>query len=121
MKKRFTKYWLPVILWAIAIFIVSSFSRFPEPARKFYLFEDIDKFYHALEYAIFAFLIARALKNAGSRELKNNFRLYAIIFAFIYGVSDELHQYFIPMRQMSAFDLLFDGIGACIGQFFYGK
>ncbi|MBI4846260.1 MAG: VanZ family protein [Candidatus Omnitrophica bacterium] len=116
MTKEFRKYWLPVIVWAALIFSVSSISRFPKEVQPIF---SVDGIPHALEYAVFGFLLARAFKNEDNREiLRNNFRLLAVLAAVLYGASDEFHQYFVPMRTASAVDLIYDGIGSCIGQLF---
>lgn len=46
--------------------------------------------------------------------------LVAISFLFIalYGLSDEVHQYFVPGRSSSAFDLLVDGAGGLFAALF---
>lgn len=116
MTNHFKCYWLPVIIWAIVIFTVSSLSTFPKQVEQLLSFDELA---HAAEYAIFGFLLARAFANSKKENLKNNFRFFAIICAIIYGISDELHQYFIPLRTMSIIDLIYDCIGAAVGQIFY--
>ncbi|MCL2632499.1 MAG: VanZ family protein, partial [Coriobacteriia bacterium] len=39
----------------------------------------------------------------------------AIIIASLYGVSDEVHQYFVPTRHADPVDWMFDTIGALLG------
>ena len=118
MKKQFLKYWVPVIFWAIFIFVLSSISRFPQAAQPLFSY---DKFGHALLYAVFGFLLARACKNHPDQRVKNSFRLAAVICAILYGITDEIHQYFVPERTMSFFDLAADAIGAFLGQLIFRK
>lgn len=40
---------------------------------------------------------------------------FAWAIAVLYGVSDELHQAFVPNRDSSALDVGFDAVGAAIG------
>lgn len=111
-------YWLPVILWAILIFSLSSFSSFPKAVQPVFSF---DKLAHAIEYAVFSFLLARAFGNSGKDNLKRYFRVLAIICAIVYAMTDELHQYFVPLRTASIIDFIYDSIGAMIGQKFFRK
>jgi len=75
-----------------------------------------DKLLHLVEYAILGYLVARAAKNSSSLRLRANFRIFAVAFAVIYGLSDELHQYFVPGREVEILDVLADGAGAFLGQ-----
>ena len=113
---NFLLYWLPVIVWAILIFALSSFPAFPEAMQPLLSF---DKLAHALEYAVFSFLLARAFGNSKKNNFKKYFRVLAVICAVVYGMSDELHQYFVPMRSACIIDLIYDSIGAIIGQKFF--
>ena len=115
MNRNFCFYWLPVIGWAILIFAISSLSTFPQAVQPIFSF---DKLAHAVEYAIFSFLLARAFKHSQKDNCKKYFRFLAVICAIVYGISDELHQYFIPARTASIIDVLYDSIGAFLGQWF---
>lgn len=48
-----------------------------------------------------------------------NFRdkvlIFSFIFSVLYGVSDELHQYFVPNRLCDLYDVLADAAGAAAG------
>jgi VanZ family protein len=41
--------------------------------------------------------------------------LFTIIFSFVYGMADELHQLIIPGRSCELLDLISDFIGVIIG------
>ena len=41
--------------------------------------------------------------------------MLAILASFLYGISDEIHQAFVPMRSCDVFDALFDLLGAVLG------
>jgi len=119
MNSYFIRFWLPVLLWAAVIFGLSCISSFPDPVGNFLAFENFDRFAHLIEYAIFSFLLARALKHTPRDNIKHNFRMLAIILAIVYGVTDEIHQSFVPLRTMSLIDLSFDSLGAVLGQMFF--
>ncbi len=113
--KNFIKYWSPVVLMAALLFIGSSISELPHvPVKIPYL----DKWVHLGEYTLLSLLLRRAL----GRDNPNRARsasLWAVIWSVLYGITDELHQSQVPNREMSAFDLLFDGLGAILGQVLY--
>jgi len=109
---HFLKFWFPVYLYAGVIFIYSAQSDLSLAPRMLHG----DKLLHLLEYAVLSFLIARAAVNSRSLKLKLHFRLLAISLAFVYGLSDEFHQYFVPGRCADVLDLFADGAGALLGQ-----
>ena len=41
--------------------------------------------------------------------------IFALAFCFLYSVSDEIHQYFVPGRACRFYDVIVDTIGACLG------
>jgi VanZ family protein len=103
------KLWLtaPPIVHALALFILSAQPKLPETPGG-------DKLAHFAAYALLALLVARAF--GGSTSLRG-LRLFAIasIVAALYGVSDEIHQSFVPGRDASVEDALADAAGALIG------
>ena len=108
----FLKFWLPVCLYAGAIFFYSSLSTPPIAPKILYA----DKLLHAFEYAILGYLIARAARNSADLRLRTHFRIFAVCIAILYGLSNEFHQYFIPEREAEILDVLADGVGAFLGQ-----
>ena len=115
-KDPFTTYWVPVILYAAVIFTLSSFSfAVPSGLRV----QNLDKLIHLIEYGIFGYLLARAFLEASPTSLQKSFQMWAMIIAICYGFTDEIHQSFVPMRETSSIDLIFDGIGAILAQFFF--
>lgn len=66
---------------------------------------------HFTEYLILFFLSYNVSK---TYFIKRN-GLYSIIFVFIYALSDEFHQYFIPGREMKFIDVMIDTVGGIFG------
>lgn len=100
--------WIPVIAYMALIFGLSSISHPPA------LPSGSDKQLHALLYAGLGFLCARALAGGWSGvSLKTV--VFTVLFATLYGVSDELHQYFNPPRNVEALDVLADAVGGGAG------
>ncbi len=73
------------------------------------MFNINDKFLHACEYGVLGILLYRAFKyttpNARNMGL-------AIICVIAFGISDEIHQWFVPQRQADILDLVADTFGA---------
>lgn len=101
--------WVPVVLYMTLIFSLSSVSDVPALPGGM-----SDKSAHALLYAGLGILLVRAL--AGGRGTKVGAGTFAltILIAAVYGLSDEIHQLFVPGRQFDLRDLAADGIGAAV-------
>ena len=110
----FIWYWVPVVLYAGLIVTLSSMST---PQTHFPSWFDgiSDKVWHALEYAVLAILCYRAfLYGAGSRVAAYAVPL-AMVAAILFGATDEIHQYFVPLREADGLDVLADATGAILG------
>ena len=108
-------YWVPVALYAGAIFFLSAQSH-PEEHLPSFLLKDVsDKVLHAVEYAVLGGLCYRAFRWGLSEQMAARALIIAIVTASLYGVTDEVHQLFVPFRESSWQDWLADTIGAVIG------
>ena len=107
-------YWVPVIVYAGLIFFLSDQS-YPEKYVPIFTFPGGDKLDHALEYSVLGVLCYRAFRYAAGEWASRYALLLAIVAAFGYGVSDEVHQYFVPLREADVWDILADTVGASIG------
>ncbi|MBI2447776.1 MAG: VanZ family protein, partial [Candidatus Omnitrophica bacterium] len=83
------KFWLPVYLYALFIFILSSIPKLPEIGPDFL---NADKLLHIIEYGILGLLLARAFKNSSSQFLMGNFLILTCLVSCLYGITDEFHQ-----------------------------
>jgi len=106
---RFVSLWGPVALWAGIIFWMSGI---PSLTTGWGLYDFLlRKAAHVAEYAVLAALFRRALK--GSSTLSPSALFWAtVVFCFVYAVSDEWHQSFVPGREPSFWDVLIDTAGA---------
>lgn len=111
---RFSLYWGPVVVYATLIFCLSSLSHPEDLAPP--LFELLsDTFLHGVEYGILGVLCYRAFRYAARDWGARYAILLAIVTATGYGLTDELHQAFVPLRHADVLDLLTDLAGATIG------
>lgn len=100
----------PPALWAGLIAGLSSLSLPDTPP----LFPLQDKVAHAILYGVLAALCARALRQ-GIGWSPRAALAGAWVLAAAYGVTDELHQLWVPLRSADPADWLADAIGAAIG------
>jgi len=129
--RRLLKYWLPVLLWMIFIFIGSTdlmsaehtsrflvpFLRWVAPDISTATIESIQllvrKGAHLTEYAILAALLYR-----GFRQGRDDFwraATAALVVAAAYASLDEFHQSFVASRTGTPRDVMIDTCGAMIG------
>jgi len=104
-----------VILWFFTtsymalVFYFSSQSHLP-----LRLIHGTDKIIHAFAYFILAILLFFSFLKSGLRKY---LLLISVLFAVVYGVSDELHQYYVLGRDASLGDIIADSFGALLGSF----
>jgi len=73
---------------------------------------------HFTEYFILSFIFYRAMIVSGSRIKKSI--IVTVIFCFLYAVSDEIHQLFVPGRVFAVRDIIIDTSGALLGMAIVG-
>ena len=100
--------WGPALLVMALIFYLSSLPDPGGPPGGI-----SDKTAHVLIYGALGASMMRAL--AGGRAAAMPTILAAIVLTTLYGVSDEIHQYFVPPRTPDILDVAADAAGACAG------
>lgn len=105
--------WMPVGLYCGAIFILSGLEKLPEVPSML-----PDKLGHLILFAGLGWLTARAI-SGHFRFLRNGLWLACALFCLAYGLTDELHQSFVPGRTSEAADVLADFFGGFVGAFAY--
>lgn len=95
--------WLPAIVWACLIIAASSLPGSLVRAR---LFPGCDKIVHFIEYMMLGIAV---------RYWTQDFNMVGLTGGIAFGIIDEFHQYFVPGRSASLFDLSAD-----IGGFIFG-
>jgi VanZ family protein len=107
--------WLLLVGLCMLIFWQSSS---PVPSQTPSL-PGLDKLVHAGVYGLLAFLAARAFATLPGLDTPRTLAWAAAIFAILYGLSDEVHQAFVPERTADFWDLVADAFGAVGGAVFY--
>jgi VanZ family protein len=67
-----------------------------------------------LLYAGLSALVVRALTRGWRMPIRFGLVLAAAAIATAYGISDEIHQHFVPPRQADVFDVAADAAGAAL-------
>ena len=94
------------------IFILSAQAQLPTPETRWLDFV-LEKSAHTFEFAVLAALLLRAL-GPGATARWRAFGV-AVLLAWLYALSDEFHQSFVPGRSADWTDILFDWLGAVLG------
>lgn len=100
--------WVPAVLWATLIFVLSSQPVLPSPE------ELSDKHLHAIAYGVLASLCLVGLTAARWRSITLGSVVAAFAVAVLYGISDEVHQSFVPGRTPDVADVVADAVGAAL-------
>jgi VanZ family protein len=75
----------------------------------------IRKLGHWTEYGVLSMLLLWALKNDSDKGWEWRHACWTLLFIFMYAISDELHQTFVPSRTASAGDVMIDVFGGICG------
>lgn len=104
--------WLPALGLMTLIFVLSSQSglKISEDAG---VDRPLRTLAHFTAYALLAAALLFAI--SGSNSVSARAALVALIVAVLYGLSDEIHQAFVPDRTGQLKDLVVDGLGAGVG------
>ena len=118
LEKRPMLTWTLILVYASIIFIFSSMPCPPQPveAEDEFIRMLITTIEHIFEYSILGFLLLAGFRS-GNGRMREKAILIAILTATIYGITDEIHQFFVPNRDSSILDVLANGIGASLGAF----
>lgn len=100
----------PLFIYSCAIFYMSQQSKVPDIFNELNL---SDKILHFMAYFVYGITIMLFL--IPNTSLSNT-RLILLILAigYLFGASDELHQYFIPGRSCDFFDWCADAGGVSL-------
>lgn len=132
----FLYFWVPPLAWMSLIFLLSGDSGSVQKSSRllgpFFTWllpnatpETIGQlvFYcrklaHVTEYYFCAILLWRALRRHTAKDRRPwTWRepALALLIVFLYAITDEVHQTFVPGRQGAAFDVALDTLGGALG------
>ncbi len=97
------------------IYIQSSYPA-SESLPDFFSF---DKILHFFAYAILGALFLRAFMTTQMKNKLTLLIILSILSSSLYGISDEIHQHFVPYRNADLIDALMDIAGSVFGVYVY--
>jgi VanZ family protein len=100
------RWWFPVVIYMAAIFYFSSLPDVPAPE------EVPDVSLHAVAYFGLMLVTLRAVARGRLEGVTLSALAVAWIITFLYGISDEWHQSFVPGRVPDVRDVVANGVGA---------
>ncbi|HOK53797.1 MAG TPA: VanZ family protein [Armatimonadota bacterium] len=103
--------WLPAVMWMTVIFVLSSFSSLPTPPG----FIGVDKLEHYTAYGIMSILVFVAMRGTRPDWSILKVAVAVVVISAVYGITDEIHQSFVPDRQAEVLDWISDVLGAITG------
>ncbi len=114
--RRWWGYLFPFLVYGALIFFLSAQSRWPFEPPEFF---SVDKLYHLLEYGVFGLLAARIVVEYHLFSSPRWKITAVVLVSLLYGVSDEIHQWFVPGRYATVGDVLADTLGGGLGGWFF--
>lgn len=110
--RRWLFCFFPVLAYGALIFYLSHQRSWPIRPPDLFL---LDKGAHFLEYWILGILVARAIEE-GRFFTANRSKIFGVLLiSFLYGLSDEFHQWFVPGRSATVGDVVADTLGGWFG------
>jgi VanZ family protein len=100
---------LLALAWMALLFYLSNQPSLETPM----LFPRQDKVLHAAVYAVLGVLLLAAQPRQAQGYSWQQVGI-SVLIASLYGLSDEIHQYFIPGRSSEVLDWVADSVGALI-------
>ncbi len=101
------------ILYAAMIFVLSASSSPPGSEEGKAAIPYFSRIAHTVLYFGFAFCVFHTLEYY-PEELSVDPYLLTFVVTLLYGISDEIHQYFVPYRTFSVIDIFFDALGGSL-------
>jgi VanZ family protein len=106
-------FYIAVALYCGAIFYMSHQS---EPVPEEYQFSGVDKAVHLLLYGGLTALVSAGIRTAPRAASPSRQFWVPLLFAIAYGITDEIHQFFIPLRSFDPADIAANSAGALLAQ-----
>ncbi len=116
MPQRHRTAWIPALLMATTVFVLSSIPGQRIPVS---LAHGLDKVAHASIYSVLGLTVALGLHRGRGMGSRAAVIVATVVIGALYGATDEVHQLFTPHRSFEVLDGLADTIGSLIGALLY--
>lgn len=112
IKVSWAKAFIPAFIVAIIIFMASSIPGTNMPTVMFPYFDKIE---HMAIYAVLSAAVARGFCNWRPWFSLRLIIILSVMIGTAYGISDEIHQSFVPGRESDIYDIIADAVGSLLG------
>ena len=103
--------WTLTVGYMLLIFLISSIPYIVQPgplgSREAPIVE------HVIEYSVLGFLLLGSFSS--TKRTRKQIIFLAVSVAILYGISDEIHQLFVPGRYCDIIDVVANSLGSVIG------
>jgi VanZ family protein len=103
--------WIAVIGWAAVLFGLSSIPGSDLPTTSI---PSADKWVHICLYGVFGLLCFRAVSGSFALTVRKAL-VTSVLMVLLYGISDEVHQVWVPRRSPDPMDVAADVTGGIAG------
>jgi len=101
---------------ALYCFLIFSVSGSPSPPVPDLRFPHSDKLLHAAAFGVLALMVSLGMRASDRMYTPRVYFWVPVAFAAAYGAFDEIHQYFVPLRECDILDWVADVTGALLVQ-----
>jgi VanZ family protein len=105
--------WIGVSSYCVLIFLASSIPGSDVDTGP----PGVDKLLHLIEYLILSFLLYSAMRAQRPDASPGGIFIFVFILSTLYGISDEIHQLYVPLRECDPLDMVLDGVGSALGAY----
>ena len=109
------KYWLATFAYCAFLYWLSSISH---PVGADIRIPGLDKSVHMLLYGVLTAIVSLGIHRSPRKAPRWVQVFGPIAVAVAYGMFDEWHQLFVPLRSFDPYDLMADAAGAVLVQLF---
>ncbi len=105
-----------ILLTGLYCFLIFQNSAAPDPLPVEVTVPFNDKFAHAVMFGGLCALVSMGMSRPPRKVSFAALVVLPVLFTTAYGLTDEIHQLYVPQRSFELADLLADFLGACIAQ-----
>jgi VanZ family protein len=118
MQKPFRSFLLNLSITLAYCFLIYVQSAYPSPDRLPNI-PHIDKLLHFGAYAVLGILFFRTFESLPIDNSLKVVMILGILSSTLYGISDEIHQHYVPYRSADIWDGVANLLGSIFGVFAY--